>query len=625
MDQAFLEYYEEELSHVRTLAQEFAALHPNVARNLSMSSVPCPDPYVERLLEGVAFLAARTRLKVDVESSRYVRNLLDTLYPDLAGPAPAMTMAELKPGPQVQRMLDGHRMPRGVRLLSGLREGQQTRCTYTTAQPVHIWPVAMASVGYLQDKGALAQAGIGEAALRSSAAGLRVTLTRSGAGQLSELSLDGLDIYFGAGSRGGDIFDAIFGFGDAVIARPADPRARFTSLAAPSMVGIGDDESLMPRVRASFEGYRLLREYFLMPERFHYMRLTGLAPVVRASGACDLEIIVLLNAERPELRGVSVKDFRLFVTPLINLFEHECNLVELRDDRAAHVVQADRTRPKDYEIFRPLRVEDADTDGPQARIAPMFSMEAQADSGYAYSSDRRPRRPDTEEVRRGQTRSSYSGDDFYITVGRPAGQAAARRIRRLDVRALCTNRDLPILDDLPILTLDSGDPVQSVDLLNPMRRPRPSLRAGLPSGASGEGRFDDLTWRWISQLSLNHIALADGTQGAEPLRALLRLYADRGDPALQRHGASLARVRSRPVVERLSVAGPLCFGHGTEITLDINDTLLSGHSTFLLSALLAVLFARHSAINSFVRTKTHLTQQQTEVTWPMMTGTRGLI
>ena len=30
-----------------------------MARNLSLDAVPCPDPYVERLLEGVAYLAAR--------------------------------------------------------------------------------------------------------------------------------------------------------------------------------------------------------------------------------------------------------------------------------------------------------------------------------------------------------------------------------------------------------------------------------------------------------------------------------------------------------------------------------------------------------------------------------------
>ena len=43
MDRAFLSYYEDELSHIRDQAAEFAALNPTVARNLSLDTVPCPE------------------------------------------------------------------------------------------------------------------------------------------------------------------------------------------------------------------------------------------------------------------------------------------------------------------------------------------------------------------------------------------------------------------------------------------------------------------------------------------------------------------------------------------------------------------------------------------------------
>ena len=161
MDRVFLEYYEEELAHIRALAAEFADMHPAVARNLSLDTVPCPDPYVERLLEGVAFLAARTRLKLDGEGARFARAVLDALYPDLVAPTPAVGMAVLKPGQQVQTMLAGHVVPRGTRLVAGLRPGLSTRGTYTTAQDVTLWPLEIAAVAYLQDRSALAAAGIG--------------------------------------------------------------------------------------------------------------------------------------------------------------------------------------------------------------------------------------------------------------------------------------------------------------------------------------------------------------------------------------------------------------------------------------------------------------------------------
>ena len=622
MDRAFLAYYEEELTHIRAMAGEFAAIHPNVARNLSLESTPCPDPYVERLLEGVAFLAARTRLKVDGEASRYVRNLLDTLYPDLAGPSPAMSLARLVPGPQVDSMLSGHNVKRGTRLVSGLRDGLTTRSTFTTSQDVRLWPVAIKKVEYLQDTGALGQAGISDVDAR---AGIRLELQRTGPGTLSELALDSLDVFFGQNSRSGAIFDAVFGFGHHAVARPADRTSKYLKIMPPKMIGIHDSEALTPKVRPSFEGYRLLREYFLMPERFHFMRLGGLAKAVKSAGENTVEVVILLDRDQPALNDIKANDFKLFTTPVINLFEHECNLVQLNPQRSAHVVHADRTRPRDYEIYRLLKVEDAESNGPQARVTPLFSVEQRADTGYVYTVERRPRRPGEDEIRRGQTRTSYTGDDFFISVAQPNGGKASVALNRLDIRALCTNRDLPILDDAPVLTMETGDPVREVDLLAPFKRPRASLQSALPTGSGSERKLDDLTWRWISQLSLNHISLAAEGKDSEPLRALLLLYADRGDPSFERHGKSIVKVQSKPVIERLQIEGPLCFGRGVEITLEVDETALSGASKLLLSAILAQLFMRHVGINSFVRTRTRLNQQQQEVVWPMTPGARPLI
>ncbi len=155
------------------------------------------------------------------------------------------------------------------------------------------------------------------------------------------------------------------------------------------------------------------------------------------------------------------------------------------------------------------------------------------------------------------------------------------------------------------LSLETGDPVGRIELIAPFRRPLASVASALPNVVSGgESQMDDLAWRLVAQLSLNHLSLAEPGQDAEPLRAMLDLYAGRGDPAMARHARSITRVRSRQVVERLGIPGPICFGHGVEITLDIEETTLAGGSTLLLSALLNQLFARHAAINSFVRTKT---------------------
>ncbi|RJG45606.1 type VI secretion system baseplate subunit TssF [Mesorhizobium sp. DCY119] len=624
MDRVFLEYYEEELTHIRALATEFADMHPAVARNLSLDTVPCPDPYVERLLDGVAFLAARTRLKVDAERARFSRSVLEVLYPDLVASTPATAIVVLKPGQQVQTMLAGHVVKRGTRLVSGLQPGLSTRCTYTTAQDVTLWPLAITSIGYIQDRSALAAAGIAPVNGVGGEAALRLTFARTGKGKLNELALDRLDLYFSERTKAPLLFDTLFGSCVGVAARPEGRDHRPSPLPALEMIGIRDDEALMPRTRPTFEGYRLLREYFVMPERFHFARIDGLQRVVRQCEA-GLEVIFLLRRPVPELADLTPGDFELFATPIINLFERECNVIELDKRRTRQVLHADRTRPRDFEIYRPIRVEDADVEGPDADIPALFSLGQNRGSGWVYSTERRPRRATEDERRQGQTRTSYAGDDVFLAISRPAGTEPGRPLKRVDIAALCTNRDLPILDDTPTLTLESGDPVEAVKLLGSMRPPRAAIPATLPAGAAGESRADDLAWRLVAQLSLNFLSLAEEGRGAEPLHALLDLYADRGDPGLARHVRSITRVETRPVVERLPIDGPMCFGRGTEVTLHIDQSVLAGQSALLLSALLSQLFARHAAINAFVRTRTRLTRKQEDVPWPMTPGSRCLI
>ncbi|TPE49098.1 type VI secretion system baseplate subunit TssF [Amaricoccus solimangrovi] len=631
MDRAFLEYYEEELAHVRGLAGEFAALHPAIARNLALDTVPCPDPYVERLLEGVAFLSARTRLKLDAEGGRFARAVLDALYPDLIAPTPATGMVALRPAQQVRTMRAGHVVPRGTRLVAGLRPGLSTRATYTTAQDVTLWPIEIAGAAYHQDRAALAAAGIGAAVGMSGGGGetgeaaLRLTLRRSG-GPLAELALDRLDLHFHDRSRAPALFDTLFGAVAAVGARPAAPPGKPGSalfpVEGPSMIGLRDDEALMPRTRPGFEGYRLLREYFMMPERFHFVRIEGLRPVVaRCDG--DLEVVFLLRRPAPVLADLKPADLGLFTTPIVNLFERECDMVEVDPRRPRQVLHADRARPRDFEIYRIIRLEDADRDGPEARIPALFDFD-QNSGGPVWWAERRPRRAGEDERRRGRLRTSYAGDDVFVSLSHPAAEAPAKPVARLDPRALCTNRDLALIDDQPALTLESGDPVQGVTLIGSLRPPRPALAPG-PETRAGESRADELAWRLVAQLSLNHLGLAVEGQALEPLRATLELYADRGDPALARHVRGLTAVTARPVIERLPVAGPMCFGRGTEITLEIDETRFAGHAALLLPALLARLFARYAAVNAFARTRTRLARGHEEVSWPMTLGNRGLI
>ena len=89
MDPRLLSYYNQELRHLRDMGAEFAVQFPKIAARLRMDGIEVGDPYVERLLEGCAFLTARVQLKLDAEFPRFTRRLLEIVYPNFLAPTPS--------------------------------------------------------------------------------------------------------------------------------------------------------------------------------------------------------------------------------------------------------------------------------------------------------------------------------------------------------------------------------------------------------------------------------------------------------------------------------------------------------------------------------------------------------
>src|SRR5262249_46061778 len=97
MDPRLLRYYERELQFVREMGAEYAAEYPKIASRLTLQGLDCADPYVERLLEGFAFLAARVQLKLDAEFPRLTQHLLESVCPNYLAPTPSMSVVQLVP------------------------------------------------------------------------------------------------------------------------------------------------------------------------------------------------------------------------------------------------------------------------------------------------------------------------------------------------------------------------------------------------------------------------------------------------------------------------------------------------------------------------------------------------
>src|SRR6185312_6693305 len=101
MSDILLPYYNRELAALRSLAGEFAEAHPKIAGRLRLAADAVDDPHVARLLEGVAFLAARVHHRLDDEFPELTDALLGVLYPHYLAPMPSCAVVQFDCQPEL--------------------------------------------------------------------------------------------------------------------------------------------------------------------------------------------------------------------------------------------------------------------------------------------------------------------------------------------------------------------------------------------------------------------------------------------------------------------------------------------------------------------------------------------
>ena len=193
MDPRLLQYYNSELQHLRETGAEFAEQFPKIAARLGMHGLEVADPYVERLLEGVGFLAARVQLKIDAEFPRFTQALLEIIYPHYLAPTPSMLVAQLKPDADDPNLAAGPIVPRASTLSSLLTSDDATSCDFRTAHDVRLWPVEIVSASYFSFAPDLPLTALPIA--QRIKGGVRIRLKSTAGLKFAQLSIDRLCFY----------------------------------------------------------------------------------------------------------------------------------------------------------------------------------------------------------------------------------------------------------------------------------------------------------------------------------------------------------------------------------------------------------------------------------------------
>ena len=656
MDRRLLRYYDLELQHLRNMGVEFAREFPRIAGRLGMEGLTCADPFVERLMEGVAFLTARVHLKLDAEFPRFTQSLLETVYPHYLAPTPSMVMLQIQPLLEEPGLAQGYKIPRQTQMRSLLGKGDQTSCIYTTGHNVTLWPLKIIEAKYYTRE--LASLEIPQATLAASGvkAGIRIRLQATAGVKFNQLALDRLPIYVnGTPDVQARLYEQIIGHTVGAAIQPITRPARWREVIGTgqtaqgpntpvTMLGFEDEESLLPFGPRSFQGYRLLQEYFAFPQRFYQFELggkDGLQGALKRGPETQLDIILLLNQADLHLENVvDAANFSLFCTPAVNLFPASADRIHLTEKLAEFLVIPDRTRPLDFEVHSIEKVVGIGAGNETVmEFTPFYRARDAEEGGAYYVINRVPRVASSKEQRFG-TRTRYPGCETYLSLVDARNAPFSTDLKQLAVAVYCTNRDLPLT--VPVgrgetdFTMEAGAPVAAIkSITGQPTAPRPSYAEG------------DTAWRIISHLSLNYLSLADGAvpghnkeQGATALRDLLRLYTGPLEARTAtgaatnniNEGAEYAVIRkqvegvknisTRQIIRRINKPGPISFARGLEVTLTLDDINFEGAGVFLLGAVLARFFEKYVSVNSFTETVIRTVERGEVMRWPARLGLR---
>jgi type VI secretion system protein ImpG len=545
------------------------------------------------------------------------------VYPNFLAPLPAMAVVQIDGNLNEGSLKAGYELPRHTILRGRMIKGEQTACEFRTGHAVTLWPIkiADASIGPVPAEIAHAMPVVA----RKAKSAITIKLEAVGGAKFSDMPLDRLEFFLsGAELHALRVLElAVHHSVGAVCRSGPGTTARIVPLGDEAIrhEGFDPDQALLPYDARSFQGYRLLHEYFAFPDRYLFFSVKNLRAAASAIGGTTMEIVILLDRADGDLeRLVDARHFSLFCTPIINLVPRRSDRIPVGPGQHEHHAVIDRTRPRDFEIFTVERVTGHMSSGSEEREFRPFLGSFAADDGDfgAYFSLRREPRLVSDRARAQGTRTSYTGSEVYVSLVDQHDAPFPHSLRHITLDALCTNRDLPLL--LPTglesdFTLRVSAPVRSIRILRGPSRPYPALAEGA------------LTWRLISHLGLNYLSLTDvdAAQGAAALREMLDLYGNLADPSVRRQIQGVRSMALAPVFRRLPEPGPIVFGRGVEIALKIDEVAFSGASPYLFGAVLEQFFSRHVSLNAFTEFALSSLQRGEIARWTPRVGRRPAV
>lgn len=570
------DYYREELNTLRSVGVEFSKENPAIA---PMLGEPSSDPDVERLLEGVAFLTGNVRERMDDEFPELIHNLLRQLWPHGLRPVPSVTMMHFSPDRVAGQI---SRIPSETYVDSKPIDG--LKCRFRTCGEAIIHPMKVVNVSLKEPAG---DASFIQAQFEF-APGAQVELPET------------LNLFLGGRYRESSLLYMLLMRQVAQIRVRAKESGDEIMLPATALVagGMAQNEAILTSPANGFDGYRLLQEFFLVPQRFTNVNLRGLNGLELSSQDTGFVIDFILKDSGSEKLNLSAESFMLSIVPAVNIFSHPAIPMAVDHTKTEYNVRPEAEDQGWYQIYDIEAVSGFIQGGGQKCEFEAFHSYLGAGSDYIYS----------ERVRMAQNRKRMN---FGVSIAYPSGKNLPE-LASLSFDVLCTNGFMPE-------QLEIGDihvPVAAEQTA--CRNITPPTVAALPALGS------ESLWKLISVLTLNDLSLTK----LENLKALLGLFLMDGYRNQKHEAANRKRIDGIlelefKHIERLVGASLM---RGTELFLMVDSEHFAGRGDlYLFGTVLERFIGLYAAVNSFTRLRMKDVSSGDEYVWKERIGDQFLV
>jgi type VI secretion system protein ImpG len=582
-------YFDTEMRLLQEAAQDFARAFPEKARMLGLQDLKDRDPYVERLLEGMAFLTAEVKQRIDDDVPELAEALLSHVRPYFLRPFPSCCIMQFSPRPGQMRQTTT--LPKGTSLTSkgvtipdhfqrGI--GERVTCSFRTTSDVTLQPMRLTSFQ-------LTTAFHGRQEIQ-----LHFQFDHDTTPE--QLDLDTIKLYLhGDPATSMALYQALTAKAEEVSITFPGETARPCVLGRQDAIApchLDADNLLVTSSGRGFLGFHLLHEYFCFREKYQFVALRNLKNVSWPKKCCEFMVHIQLAESLSEEFRLSKENFRLHCAPAVNLFESTSEPISLTHQQTEYPVVADTNHPDGIMVYSVNRVtgNQPATGKTHAYSAlPSFNHRSGSDRYYHVSHRvREGRRPMT-----------------WLSVG--GVKTEKQEILSCDITA-CNGvipREHLQIRDIKAPSQEFPSNVTCENITRPSRLLMPPDRP-------------DYRLALVAHLTVSYNSLSS----IDSFRQLLSLYdwSDQEQSNKRIRGISQIRVAPLNRVYR----GALLRGMDMQLSMD-EDEYISPADAYMFGTILHHFFTMYATINAFVQTGSRLSPSNSEMTWDPLLGENFLI